>query len=661
MTEKKDKPTPLAERWKDDQFKVTPPKGKESESNARADSVVVVPSAGSIALTEQIHQWRARMLQPFSVRADADEPPEKKPAAGEDAPAEEGAAPGGAEEPPAADDLGEVNKELIAAELELEFAQKDMRAAQKLEKGKGTKDTSGLTELLELTKKVEAAKEKVIKLERQLEIANAQSVAMPTPAPVDPNAAATEQQGKQQEFEGAQQDKELAAKSEAETSKQAQEEVAQVAQQAHEQTMQQAQQAHEFALAQKTSETEVQKAKIGAKAKPAAKADAVDIEKARLVTINGLHVAVDEHGRVADALARADSDVLDYNPVTVRADRDAPVMVDNTPIMKSGAGVLFITDGGRVLLGLRAEPGEYYDHWGIFGGHQEDGETLEMTAVREVVEETGHVTAATDNDSGVALPAPLQLIAQTVVDSTVFSYFVHVCNEPFDVQLNDEHHAYGWYAMGEEPQPMIPGLSVVLNSPEVRKLRLKKMNEMDIAKAMSYGELPSPTKYANISMYRMRVTGTGRAFRRGDGKKIPDEYVIRPPELYLTEEFVQRCNGMDVIFEHPKKKVLNSDEYRDRKVGTSMLAYIAGDEIWCVAKIYDTDTITILDSQPMSTSPSVVFGDKTVNSTIALSNGTQLLIEGKPSLLDHLAICDIGVWDKGGEPRGIESNLVGMQ
>jgi hypothetical protein len=37
-------------------------------------------------------------------------------------------------------------------------------------------------------------------------------------------------------------------------------------------------------------------------------------------------------------------------------------------------------------------------------------------------------------------------------------------------------------------------------------------------------------------------------------------------------------------------------------------------------------------------------------------DGTPLLVEGKPWLLDHLAICEVGVWDKGGAPTGVAND-----
>jgi hypothetical protein len=51
----------------------------------------------------------------------------------------------------------------------------------------------------------------------------------------------------------------------------------------------------------------------------------------------------------------------------------------------------------------------------------------------------------------------------------------------------------------------------------------------------------------------------------------------------------------------------------------------------------------------------VVFLSADTNLKHPLSNGATLLIEGKPSLLDHVALCPLGVWDKGGPPTGVDS------
>ena len=37
-----------------------------------------------------------------------------------------------------------------------------------------------------------------------------------------------------------------------------------------------------------------------------------------------------------------------------------------------------------------------------------------------------------------------------------------------------------------------------------------------------------------------------------------------------------------------------------------------------------------------------------------LDEGDTLLIEGEPSMLDHVAICERGVWSRGTAERGVE-------
>jgi len=174
------------------------------------------------------------------------------------------------------------------------------------------------------------------------------------------------------------------------------------------------------------------------------------------------------------------------------------------------------------------------------------------------------------------------------------------------------------------------------------------ITELDIAKSIQSGELASPQQYENIWLFDVRITGTGTAYRQA-----LDEYVYRPPEHFLSEEFVQRCNGLPIIFEHPGKGILNTNEYRERAIGTVVLPYIKGDEVWGVAKIYDVDAAALMRDSHASTSPAVVFRDAGSTESVDIGDGKHLLIEGKPSYLDHLAICEEGVWDKGGEPSGV--------
>ena len=196
------------------------------------------------------------------------------------------------------------------------------------------------------------------------------------------------------------------------------------------------------------------------------------------------------------------------------------------------------------------------------------------------------------------------------------------------------------------PLNLHPGVAVALQ-------RLTA-DELGVARMIAAGELSSPQRYENISLFALRITGTGAAYRRA-----LEEFVWRAPDVYLNDEFLARCAGLPVIFEHPGRSSIDTREFANRVVGTVFFAYIVGDEVWAIARIYDADAARLMENNQLSTSPAVVFRDPSVNAKVKLENGQTLLIEGKPSLLDHIAICPKGVWDKGGEPSGVSSAAVG--
>lgn len=177
------------------------------------------------------------------------------------------------------------------------------------------------------------------------------------------------------------------------------------------------------------------------------------------------------------------------------------------------------------------------------------------------------------------------------------------------------------------------------------------MDELDIAKAIAAGQLSSPQTYMNITLFAIRITGTGAAYRQS-----LDEYVWRDPKLYLNQHFIERCSGLAVIMSHPPKNALDTKEFRERNIGSVMFAYVHnGDEVWAIAKIHDHIGARFMALYNLSTSPAVVFKPADGNRKLDLDDGSTLLIEGKPSLLDHIAICEEGVWDKGGGPAGVRS------
>lgn len=295
--------------------------------------------------------------------------------------------------------------------------------------------------------------------------------------------------------------------------------------------------------------------------------------------------------------------------------------------MTVAAGILFRSSNGNVLF-MRRTDGL---GWAFPAGGQKDGETIESCAVRECLEETGY-------RAGFAG----QLLCRQCKNDVDFTTFHREIDDEFVPKYNHEHDAHVWlnpdYATSLS---LHPGCLIALR-------KLKGMNELELAEAIRDQELVSPQFIENVCLVDMRISGTGFSYR----PKL-NEWVYRRDTIYLTPDFLRRSSGIPIILQHPSTQILNSDEFSKRVVGTMFLPYIKGDEVWGIAKIYDKGAMAaILDNQ-LSTSPSVVFRDTKVNYTIEMEDGGSLLVEGKPSFVDHLAICEKGVWDKGGDATGI--------
>ncbi|MFW0766701.1 NUDIX hydrolase [Trabulsiella odontotermitis] len=185
------------------------------------------------------------------------------------------------------------------------------------------------------------------------------------------------------------------------------------------------------------------------------------------------------------------------------------------------------------------------------------------------------------------------------------------------------------------------------------------LTELELAQRIRDGTAPSPMKFSNMWLVNLRITGTGLAYRSG-----LKEHVWRDPNLYLNDYFLQRCNGLLVIANHPDDAVLTEEDFSERTVGSVMLPYIKGDEVWAVCRIYVRDIVEQIVKGTVSTSPSVVFNNASGN-VEAQDGDTTILIEGVPFLVDHIALVtqdhgSLGVWDKDKIPAGVEvSNKTG--
>ncbi len=323
--------------------------------------------------------------------------------------------------------------------------------------------------------------------------------------------------------------------------------------------------------------------------------------------------------------------------------------------MISAAGIFFLTPEGQALFLKRGPGGDHTGEWCFPGGRQEDGESIEETAIRKTEEEAGVVVPESElkflsrsiaratetpqppEGAGDALALPE---GEPLAEEVDFTTFLARVAEPFPVEICEESSGFAWASLDDPPQPLHPGCA--------KSISRFGMDERQLAEAMSRGEFTSPQDFHNSTLFDIRITGTGKAYR-----PTLDEFVWRDAALYLNDHFLNRCNGLFVIYYHPPKGSLDSKEFGKRIVGSVMLAYIKGEEVWGIARIMDDEVIALMRKGDLSTSPGVVFKDTSGNFKATDEDGATWLFEGKPTLLDHIAICGLGVWDKGGGPEGI--------
>ncbi len=169
------------------------------------------------------------------------------------------------------------------------------------------------------------------------------------------------------------------------------------------------------------------------------------------------------------------------------------------------------------------------------------------------------------------------------------------------------------------------------------------MNELDIAKQVASGELPSPTVYMNSGYVALRISGTGCCWRRS-----VKEFAIRSPEIWLTPQMERRWLGAPAVIDHPAETgVLNSNFYGDRTVGSIVHSWSTETELWSVTRILDAGAYGLIkDGKLHDTSPGIVLAAE--EPAFVEYAGARILVEGEVALVDHLALCGLGVWTRAG-------------
>jgi len=154
--------------------------------------------------------------------------------------------------------------------------------------------------------------------------------------------------------------------------------------------------------------------------------------------------------------------------------------------------------------------------------------------------------------------------------------------------------------------------------------------EYDAAIAISQGKLASPffVETTGYWLVDMRITGTGFSYRPES-----DVFVYRDSDFYTSENVMAMCHGLPVIINH--------GSFDDSVIiGTVFYPFVQGDELRCVAKIFNKSAMQHMTENYVSTSPS--FQSATVKFN-------EVDIDLPPLSAKHLAILfngEIGVWDK---------------
>jgi 8-oxo-dGTP pyrophosphatase MutT (NUDIX family) len=123
---------------------------------------------------------------------------------------------------------------------------------------------------------------------------------------------------------------------------------------------------------------------------------------------------------------------------------------------RRGAGcIVFARDTGRILLQKRSGDVLQPHTWGVWGGAIDGDRTPQKSALLELREESGFQGDAT-----------MVFLVDYVDEETGFRYsnYMAVVDEEFAPVLNWEGEDFGWFDVGDWPEPLHFGLEFLLEN-----------------------------------------------------------------------------------------------------------------------------------------------------------------------------------------------------
>jgi len=131
--------------------------------------------------------------------------------------------------------------------------------------------------------------------------------------------------------------------------------------------------------------------------------------------------------------------------------------IGHRPILMVGAAILVVDGNDRLLMMRRSDN----DIWGIPGGSIEPGELVESAAKRETFEETD---LAVEEMSLFGVFSGPELYYQYPNGDEVYNVIIVYLSRDWhgEVNLNDEHTEWRWFAANEIPEDVSPPIKPVL-------------------------------------------------------------------------------------------------------------------------------------------------------------------------------------------------------